>query len=55
MKDDTNKEFFITVLNHFLQDKEEKISQMVLPTICNLVSKFNEEKRLELLNSLIKP
>ena len=32
-----SKEYFITILNHYLKDTDEKIAQLVLPTICNLV------------------
>ena len=41
------------VLNHFLKDTDE-ISTKVLPTICALVSKCPEEKKMSLLNELIK-
>lgn len=44
----------ITILNHFLEDTDEKIRQKVLPTICTLVSKFPEAKKMELLGTLIK-
>lgn len=40
MKDLEEKKFFVTVLNHYLKDTDEKISQKVLPTICSLISKF---------------
>jgi len=48
------QEYLITILNHFLKDSDEKISQKVLPTICTLVSKFPEAKKTELLGTLIK-
>jgi hypothetical protein len=38
-----------------LQDNDQAIKAKVLPTICSLVSKFPDDKKLELLNSLIKP
>ena len=53
MEDEEEKQFFINVLNHFLKDTDE-ISTKVLPTICALVSKFPEEKKMSLLNELIK-
>jgi len=43
----------VTVLNHFLKDSEE-ISAKVLPTICQLISKFPEEEKTELLDSLVR-
>lgn len=43
----------MTVLNHFLRDSEE-ISAKVLPTICKLISKFPEEEKTELLDSLVR-
>lgn len=43
----------MNVLNHFLLDTDENISQKVLPTICTLVSKFPDVKKTELLESLI--
>ena len=49
------KTYFVTVLEHLLNDKEDKINQLVLPTICSLVKKFDDQKKLELLESLIKP
>lgn len=54
METDEEKEYFITVLNHFLKDNDETISQKVLPTLCTLVSKFPDDKKHELLDSLIK-
>ena len=54
MEKDEDKEYFITVLNHFLKDSDESISQKVLPTLCTLVSKFPNAKKLELLDDLIK-
>lgn len=47
--------YFIKVLNQYLKDSDKLISQKVLPTICDLVQKFDDEKKTELLDSLIKP
>ena len=49
-----DQQYFVTVLNHYLKDTDEKISQKVLPAICPLVSKFGDNKKTELLDSLIK-
>ena len=38
------RQFFVTVLNHFLKDSDD-ISSKVLPTICSLVSKFPDEEK----------
>lgn len=54
MEKEEEQEFFVTVLNHFLKDPDEKISQKVLPAICPLISKFGDSKKTELLDSLIK-
>jgi hypothetical protein len=54
MEKEADQQFFINVLNHFLKDTDESICQKVLPTICDLVSKFPDEKKTELLDSLIK-
>lgn len=54
MDKEADKDYFIALLNHFLKDGEEKISSLVLPTLCTLVSKFSETKKQELLESLIK-
>ena len=54
MEKPAEQEYLITILNHFLKDSDEKISQKVLPTICTLVSKFPEAKKTELLGTLIK-
>ena len=43
----------MTVLNHFLKDAEE-ISSKVLPTICKLISKFPENEKTDLLDSLVR-
>ena len=48
-----DRDYFVTVLDHYLQDTEE-ISRKVLPTICALVSKFPEKEKTELLDSLIR-
>ena len=39
-----DRQFFVTVLNHFLKDSDD-ISSKVLPTICSLVSKFPDEEK----------
>ena len=39
------KTYFVTVLEHFLDDKEAKINQLVLPTICSLVNGRDWAKR----------
>lgn len=52
---DSDKEYFINVLNSYLKDKDSVICKKALPTICNVVQKFNNEKKMELLDSLIKP
>ena len=54
MENPEDQQYFITIINHYLKDTEEIVSQKVLPTMCTLVSKFPEEKKLELLDSLIK-
>ena len=54
MDKDEDKQYFIAILNHYLKDTEEAICQRVLPTICKLVAKFPDEKKTELLNSMIK-
>ena len=43
------------MLNQYLKDSDESITQKVLPTICDLVSKFDDEKKQSLLDTLIKP
>lgn len=53
MEKKEERQFFVTVLNHFLKDSEE-ISAKVLPTICKLISKFPEEEKTELLDSLVR-
>jgi hypothetical protein len=53
MEDVEERRFFVDVLNHFLKDTEE-IQAKVLPTLCTLVSKFPEEEKTELLDSLIR-
>lgn len=53
MQNQEERKFFVTVLNHFLKDSEE-ISSKVLPTICKLISKFPEEEKNELLDSLVR-
>jgi hypothetical protein len=55
LKDEQDKEYFINVLNHYLKDSDKLICQKVLPTICDLVQKFDDDKKTELLDSLIKP
>jgi hypothetical protein len=55
MEKDTDKQYFINVLNQYLKDSDDSICQKVLPTICDLVAKFDDEKKTELLDSLIKP
>lgn len=47
------RQFFVTVLNHFLKDSEE-ISAKVLPTICKLISKFPESEKTDLLDNLVR-
>jgi len=54
MDKESDKQYFINILNQYLKDSDESICQKVLPTICNLVSKFPDDKKLELLDSLIK-
>lgn len=54
MEKKEDKEFFVTVLNHYLKDTDEKISQRVLPTICCLISKFPEAEKTQLLDSLVR-
>ena len=54
MENPEDQQYFIAIINHYLKDSEEVVSQKVLPTMCTLVSKFPEEKKLELLDSLIK-
>jgi hypothetical protein len=53
MEHDTERQFFVDVLNHFLKDNED-ISSKVLPYICKLVAKFPEKERTEQLEKLIK-
>ena len=48
-----DRQFFVTVLNHYLKDTDD-ISSKVLPTICKLVSKFPDEEKTELLDNLIR-
>mmetsp|Transcript_39605 Transcript_39605/g.60606 ORF Transcript_39605/g.60606 Transcript_39605/m.60606 type:complete len:112 (-) Transcript_39605:1384-1719(-) len=47
------RQFFVEVVNHYLNDSEE-ISSKVIPHICHLVSKFPDEQRSELLDTLIR-
>ena len=53
MENQEDRQFFVTVLNHFLKDSEE-ISSKVLPTICKLISKFPEDEKTDLLDSLVR-
>ena len=53
MEKEEERQYFVTVLNHFLKDSEE-ISAKVLPHICKLISKFPDEEKTELLDSLIR-
>lgn len=53
MQDNEERQYFVTVLNHFLKDTED-ISSKVLPQICKLVSKFPDQDKSELLDSLIR-
>lgn len=48
-----DRQFFVTVLNHYLKDSEE-ISSKVLPHICKLVSKFPDSDKTDLLDNLIR-
>lgn len=54
MEKEEDQEYFVTVLNHYLKDADEKISQKVLSAICPLVAKFSDAKKTQLLDSLIK-
>ena len=54
MEDLEERKFFVTVLNHYFKDTDEKISSKVLPTICSLVSKFPDTEKAGLLDSLIR-
>ena len=54
MEDLEERKFFVTVLNHYLKDTDEKISSKVLPTICSLVSKFPDSEKAGLLDNLIR-
>lgn len=53
MEKQEDRQFFVVVLNHFLKDTEE-ISAKVLPTICKLISKFPEDEKTDLLDSLVR-
>ena len=48
-----DRQFFVTVLNHYLKDTDD-ISSKALPTICKLVSKFPDDEKTELLDNLIR-
>jgi len=54
MDKEADKEYFLSLMNHFLKDGEDKVSALVLPTLCTLVSKFSDAKKQELLETLIK-
>lgn len=51
--EESERQFFVDVLNHFLEDTED-IQAKVLPTLCTLVSKFPAEDKAKLLDSLIR-
>lgn len=53
MESKEEREFFITVFNRYYKDSDE-ISAKVLPTMCKLVSKFPNQEKAEMLESLIR-
>ena len=53
METQDERQFFVQVFNRYYKDSED-ISQKVLPTMCKLVSKFPDEEKMELLDSLIR-
>lgn len=53
METQEERQFFVVVFNRYYKDSEE-ISAKVLPTMCKLVSKFPDDEKTELLDSLIR-